>query len=487
MKTIHVRARTRRAALTALVGLVMCGVSVEAASLTHGPMVGHTTESTSRIWVRADSACEMIVRATSPSTGRAVVSDAVRLVKDNNYCGSTEVTGLSPGTTYSYQVLLDRQEQPCSVRQAFATYPPPGARCVVRIGFGHSLRGAGDQITWRAIAEKKPDLFILMGDNIYSDSTEPSKQRGMYLRFRADPHFRALAAATPMYAVWDDHDYGADNSDRTQRGKERSLRTFLEVWANPKAQTRGVPGIWTRFTIGPAEFFLMDVRYHRSPNENPDGPDKTMLGPEQLAWLKASLAGSSATFKFPVSGSSWNCGGPEAWNHAFTYEYDALLAHVAARRIRGVILLGGDQHTCKIAVRPRESWNGYDLHEWMAGQLWNHRKDVERGYAKGFGLITIDATNDPATAGLAFFDERGRRREGRRILYTELGALRSLLDSPAGATQVPQADLRYIDRLRPQTSGPLWDVMPLTTGETLSEHDLDWSDSISNSKNQDAK
>lgn len=460
-----------------IVSAMVCGSSAQAAALTHGPMVGHTTESTSRIWVRADGACEMHVEAGAVSTGQTVVSESIRLGGDDNYCGSVEVKGLSPRTAYSYRVFLDGAEQDRAVRQAFTTYPRPGARGVVRIGFGHSLRGSGVQTTWNAIAEKKPDLFILMGDNIYSDSTEPAKQRRMYLAHRADPCFRVLAACTPIYAVWDDHDFGTDNSDRTQDGKERSLRTFREVWANPETQTRDVPGIWTRFSIGPAEFFLLDVRYHRSPNGDADGPMKTMLGCEQLRWLQGALAGSEAAFKFPVSGSSWNCGGPEAWNHTFTHEYDALLSHIAAKRIEGVILLGGDQHTCKIAVRPKESWDGYDLHEWMAGQLWNHKKDVERGYAKGFGLITIDARNRPATARLEFFDEEGRPREGRRILYTTLGSLRALLDSPAGVTGVSKDNRKYIDRLRPGTSGQLWDIMPATAGEVLSEGDLDWADS----------
>lgn len=475
------------AILFTAISLMMRCPPAEAASLTHGPMVGHTTESTSRIWVRSGSPCEMHVEVTVVSTGRIIVSKPVRLSEEDNYCGSTDVKGLSPRTTYSYKVFLDQKEQPRPIRQEFTTYPRTGAPCVVRIGFGHSLRGPGDQTIWRAVMGKKPDLFILMGDNIYSDSTEPSKQRAMYLKFRADPHFRALAAGTPIYAVWDDHDYGTNDSDRTQRGKERSLRTFMEVWANPMAQTQGAPGIWTRFNIGPAEFFLMDVRYHRSPNEDPDGPEKTMLGAEQFSWLKQSLSSSQTLFKFPVSGSSWNCGGPEAWNHTFTHEYDALLAHIAAQRLRGVILLGGDQHVCKIAVRPKESWSGYDLHEWMAGQLWNQQKDLELGYTKGFGLITLDATKKPATARLEFFDGQGRPRKGRRILYTELGALRALLDSPVGVTGVPSENRKYIDRLRPATSGPLWDIMPPTTGEVLSESDLDWSNNKSNGKNHNAK
>jgi alkaline phosphatase D len=406
--------------------------------------------------------------------GRTNVSEMIRLVEKNNFCGSAEVKGLSPRTTYSYSVFLDNKKHDSDIRQEVTTFVRALEPGIVRIGFGHSLKRGGAQDTWKAVASKKPDLFILMGDNIYSNSTEPSKQRGMYLEFRADKYFRAFGATTPIYAIWDDHDYGDNNSDRSQPGKERSLNTFNEIWANPKSHAVRDPGIWTRFTVGEAEFFLMDVRYHRSANSDPDGPKKTMLGKEQFAWLKDSLTSSKAVFKFPVSGSSWNCGGPEAWNHTFTYEYDAFVKHIASRKITGVILLGGDQHFCKISVRPKESWGGYDLHEWMAGQLWNTQQERDRGHFRAFGLITIDTTKRLATARLEFFDRLGEPHQGRRILYTTLGALRGLLDSPAGVTGVPKENLRYIDRLRPTTSGPLWEVMPLTTGETLTENDLDW-------------
>ena len=465
-----------RSVLTVAVGfmsfLTVLHASAETAVLTHGPVIGHTTDTATRIWIRADGLCKMQVRLASKD--ETFVSETIRLMRKDNFCGSAEVTGLSPRTTYSYRVFLDNKEQPCLVKQQLTTFPREGEQCVIRIGFGHSLRGEGAQRIWDAIGAKRPDLFILMGDSIYSNSTEPGKQRRMYLQFRADPHFRAFGATTPIYAVWDDHDYGLDNSDRTQPGKERSLKTFNEIWPNPKSQALHSPGIWSRFTIGCAEFFLLDVRYHRSPNEDPDGSAKTMLGAEQLDWLKNSLTDTSAVFKFPVSGSSWNCGGPEAWNHTFKYEYDSLLDQIRTKRIEGVILLGGDQHMCKVAVRPRESWDGYDLHEWMAGQLWNSKGDREKGYFRAFGLVTVDTNEKPAKAHLEFFDLNGQPHKGRRILYTELGALRALLDSPQGVTGVSQGNRRYIDRLRPGTSGKLWEILPFTTGETLTEHDLSW-------------
>ena len=450
--------------------LVTCAGAVE---LTHGPMIGHTTGTTARVWVRADGSCQLHVRAVTKANGNAILADRIRLVESDNFCGSVVLKNLSPSTTYSYRILLNTKEQRPSVLQEFTTFPVEKHRGILRVGFGHSLIGSGEQTTWRSIAEKKPDLFILMGDNIYSDTTDPGKQRRMYLQFRADPHFRAFAASTPIYAIWDDHDYGINNSDRTQRGKEISLKTFNEIWANPPSQAGRAKGIWTRFAVGNSAFLLLDVRYHRSPNDDPDGPDKTMLGLEQRAWLLEQLAGSTETFKFIVSGSSWNCGGVESWNHPFLHEYDIILAAIASRCINGIILLGGDQHFHKIGVRPAESWGGYDLHEWMAGQIWNRlERQKQTLTTRGFGIITIDTKASPATSRLEFFDEHGKPRLGRRIPYTTPGALRALWDSPPGASkEVPRSS---DGELRPATSGPLWEALPATTGETLTEENLKW-------------
>lgn len=445
---------------------LVLGSPAAADMLTHGPLVGHTTHESTRIWIRAERQREFQVRM-APAEGRGVVlSGKISLNQEDNFCGVAVVDGLAAETVYEYEVILDGEVQSPSVRQQVRTFPPPGKKGTVRIGLGHSLIGPGEQTSWRAVAGKKPDLFILMGDNIYSDSTEPKKQRRMYLEFRADPHFREFAATTPIYAIWDDHDFGKNNSDGTQEGKRRSLSTFNEIWPNPPSQAGKSLGIWTRFSVGRAEFFLLDVRYHRSPNQQADGPEKTMLGRQQRDWLVKSLIESRAVFKFPVSGSSWQCGGQEAWNHQFLYEYDSILAQLEAKRVAGIILLGGDQHYCKIGVRPKESWGGYDLHEWMAGQLWNREADVE---ARGFGIITIDTALPVPEARLQFFDHRGEPRNGKRIPYTTPGSLRALWDSPPGTTVPP---VRAADGELRRNTGPIWDALPDVSAETLSERDL---------------
>jgi alkaline phosphatase D len=458
--------------LLLLTGLLF-STTAQATDLTHGPMVGHTSGTSTRIWVRADSPANLHVELTAADGTSEHTSEHLQLTETGNYCGSVSITGLAPSIRYTYTVFLDGHEQPASVPQQFTTFPLAGKPGVIRFGFGHGINGTDAQPIWKAIADKDPMFFLIMGDNIYSNSTEPKKQRRMYLEMRAKPGFRTFGAQVPIYAVYDDHDYGANNSDRTQPGKARSLSTFFEIWANPNVQTVEHPGIWTRFTAGQCEFWLLDGRYHRSPNDDPDGPNKTMLGREQREWFNNTLATSNALFKFPVSGSSWHCGGKEAWNHQFLWEYDTILSQIREDRVTGIILLGGDQHDCKVSIRPRETWGGYDLHEWMAGRLVNPDKEYnERPESRGFGMVTVDTRAEPPVATVEFFDNDGKPRNGSKILYTQPGALRALWDSPAAAFGTPPRS--FDGELRHHTSEDVWDAMPVTPGYTIPLTELQW-------------
>jgi alkaline phosphatase D len=192
------------------------------------------------------------------------------------------------------------------------------------------------------------DVLLLLGDNHYADTTDRAGQVAAYLEHRAVPGFADVAARVPVYGIWDDHDFGPDNSDGTEPGKADVLAVFKDFWANPaygRPGRRGGEGIYFRFRRGGIDFFMLDVRYHRSPNGAADvGGNKTMLGPVQLAWLKAGLKASTAAVKVLASGSEWQPHGHADTWMSFPRERDEVLDFVADEDIAGVLLLSGDRH-----------------------------------------------------------------------------------------------------------------------------------------------
>jgi hypothetical protein len=95
------------------------------------------------------------------------------------------------------------------------------------------------------------------------------------------------------------------------------------------------------------QIWVLEGRDHRSPHPMPDGPEKSILGAEQKAWLLQTLAESDAPFKLvfsptPVVGPDRN---NKKDNHANTlFAWEGRELRDALSRIPGVIVCCGDRH-----------------------------------------------------------------------------------------------------------------------------------------------
>jgi alkaline phosphatase D len=327
------------------------------AYLMAGPMLGYTGPNEAHLWIRATAPVPWSVKVSESAAleGAREVSGPA-LSGDAGLTGIVNLDGLKPATRYHYQVLLEGRAQTVAPFPSFTTAPAPGTKGRQRIAFGSCVgeSPAAAAAAWGEIAarcELAPDaggfdLFLMLGDNHYANTTEAEKLRTYYTAHRLTPGWREMSARRPVYAIWDDHDYGPNNSDGTQPGKEASLRVFGEFWANPALGEPGNPGCHFTFQRGDVQFFMLDCRYHRSPNKLKDGPDKTMFGAKQLAWLKRELAASKASVKVLASGSEWQSfGSPDSFS-AFRTEREALLKWIGDQKIEGIVLLSGDRHFC---------------------------------------------------------------------------------------------------------------------------------------------
>ncbi|MEM7387972.1 MAG: alkaline phosphatase D family protein, partial [Verrucomicrobiota bacterium] len=261
--------------------------------------------------------------------------------------GHVSVSGLKPSTRYYYLPTLEGKPMVSRPYPSITTAPVEGEPGRVSFAFVSCAgkEGSAAAAAWASMeAKARPDMVLMLGDNHYADSTDPVKIREAYLSHRRVSAFQELARRTAFYGIWDDHDYGPNDSDRTADGKERSLKTFNEYWANPGAGEPDNPGIYYSFRRGDVEFFMLDDRYHRSPNSAPADGTKTMLGKRQLAWLKKGLKESTAKVKFVASGSEWHLNGHrDSWT-SFKREQTDVLNFLKEESIENVILLSGDRH-----------------------------------------------------------------------------------------------------------------------------------------------
>ena len=89
--------------------------------LTHGPMLGHVTENSVRVWGRTSDPGEFTVRfGTDPSRLDQVSAAATTSLSHDN-TGFVTLTGLQPDTRYHYQIFV--LQRPHGIAGSFRTLP----------------------------------------------------------------------------------------------------------------------------------------------------------------------------------------------------------------------------------------------------------------------------------------------------------------------------------------------------------------------------
>jgi alkaline phosphatase D len=313
-----------------------------------GPMIGHVSHTNASLWVKSHLPAGVSVAISrDPELAEVRPIAGPQLTEETDRSGSWTIPDLEPSTRYYYAVSLNGKPAMLPPYPSFVTAPIPGTHEHLRFAFiscsGYSPYDPAPG--WADLGMRtNVDLILMMGDNHYGNSPDLAKQRAAYLGQRQSSGFRQTTERIPTYGIWDDHDFGPNDSDGTLPDKESALRAFREHWANPAVGEPENLGVYFKFTRGAVDFFCLDGRYHRSPNKQTNSPSKTMLGTRQLEWLKQGLQQSVAPVKVLVSGSEWQTNGtPDSWT-SFPRERDEIFEFIRSRGIEGVILLSGDRH-----------------------------------------------------------------------------------------------------------------------------------------------
>lgn len=341
--------------------------------LLQGPMLGASSPTSLTIWGRASGALPVSVQySTTPQMLDVKVTPAVHASADTDFTVVIRIDDLKPGTPYWYRVVVDGEVDRYRT-QPFAAKTAPGQSQNFRVAFGSCARLARDpeQRIFRIVDAQSPDLFFWLGDNIYADAESTFVFADEYRRQRNVLSLQNVIRRIPQLAIWDDHDFGYNNSDGSFPFKDQSLTAFKQYWPNPSYGEPGNPGVYFEYSYAGIDFFFLDGRFHRTPNAAPDGPSKKFLGDAQTNWLKERLLASRAPFKVLACGSGWSMAdGPrgDTWA-AFKTERDALFDFIRDRRIEGVVCLSGDSHVGELNCIPWSDRGGYDIYDLVSSPL----------------------------------------------------------------------------------------------------------------------
>jgi alkaline phosphatase D len=212
---------------------------------------------------------------------------------------------------------------------------------------------------WEVLAAQNPEYLLLIGDNVYADKSSAQSSSGMAtpevlwnryvdVRLRLPLYFQEKLI--PVHALWDDHDYGMNNSGEGYPHKQASKEVFDAFWAQELSEedlTKGL-GVGSQLTLGDFNLYFLDARSFRS--EKKDGRH---LGDNQEAWLLSRLS-AEPTPSLLIKGDQFFGGYHrfESWEGDHPSNFEKFTTELR-RLSTPVVFVSGDRHFSEIMQFPR--------------------------------------------------------------------------------------------------------------------------------------
>jgi alkaline phosphatase D len=379
--------------------MILCSFSIfgQNGLLQSGPMVGYCEMKEAMIWLQTTTPAVVRIEYFAIDEPKKILSsEKYSTSKDVGYTYHVLLDQLQEGKKYKYTVFIDDKKVALPYETTFSSkklwqWRGDAPDFSVAIGSCNYISepeldrpgksyGSGCDI-FNKISDKNPDIMIWGGDNIYLREADWDSKTGINHRHthsRSIKEMQPLLAKTQNFAIWDDHDFGPNDSDRGFYFKNLTQKAFRNFWANKSYGTASEQNeeIYSTFNWGDAQFFLMDNRWNKSPNERKTG-EKVLLGKEQLDWLIDNLVSSDAAFKIVVIGGQ-TLNSAEVFENYSNYkeEKEYLLKEIEANKIKGLMFISGDRHFSELAKLDRQ--NTYPLYDWTVSPLTSGVVPVER-------------------------------------------------------------------------------------------------------------
>jgi len=218
--------------------------------------------------------------------------------------------------------------------------------------------GADGHLAYRQMLSFEPHFFVHTGDILYYDKAPLAKSLpqarakwNLMFAYRNNRHFHQNVTS---YFMKDDHDTLMNDCWPGQTYGELTFAQGLEIFREqvPMGEKTYRTYRWGR----DVQIWLTENRDFRSPNNRPDGPEKTILGEVQKNWLKKTLKESTATYKFvispgPIVGPDKGGKNDNHSNPAFRHEGQELRDFLSS--LPNTYVICGDRHWQYLSQDPR--------------------------------------------------------------------------------------------------------------------------------------
>lgn len=301
------------------------------------------------------------------------------------------------------------------------TLPEPGKPASFRLAFA-SCTDQPEGKALDAVVKQDPLLFIITGDLHYDDIAvdDPARFIAAYERNLGATAFGRLFRALPVAYVWDDHDYGGNDSGLGSAARpavHAQYRRFVPHW--PLALPGADAPIAQSTVLGRVRLVITDLRSERT--------DDTLLGAAQKAWFLGQVAEAARARQFLlwVSSVPWNGkpqGGKDRWQ-SYTAERTEIADAAKAVGVK-MAIIAGDAHMVAIDDGTNSDFatgGGMPIPVFQAAALGRTGSYKGGPYSHGarpgsgqFGVMEV--TDDGLTLAIAWSARDGRDGVGDTVV-----------------------------------------------------------------------
>ena len=428
-------------------------------------MLGHTDFRTATLWVEFQKADDKAVarcwvKGSNPGKMMTAVPVQKPSAEPYVFTHTYVFTGLEPATTYEYELdvpatMFTKSEKrtgqfTTDALWQWRTTPPTFSFLTGSCAYFNQPqydrpgKPYGNDSAIFQVMAKMPAAFMLwLGDNWYTREVDYYSEWGLYYRAsltRNLPILKDFWKAMPHYAIWDDHDYGWNDADKSYPLKTTSRKVFTDYWTNPGYGEDG-EGTYTKITKNDLDIFMLDDRWWRSADATPDSvngkpnADKRMWGKKQLEWLKNALlisnGNTNISFRIVATGSQvLNPVSPYDCAAHYPAELTELENFIRDNKIQGVLFLDGDRHHSEIIKVQQEGiYPLYDItaspltsgsHKWAGPEKENPYRVTGVEDMQNFTKITVSGTKNSRVLLTEFFDPKGEKLIEWKVSQQEL-------------------------------------------------------------------
>lgn len=391
----------------------------------HGVASGDPLSDRVVIWTRVtppDSLPKILVTwevATDKEFASIVKTDTLSTTPARDYTVKVDVTDLNPDGYYYYRFKALNATSPTGRTK---TTPTDTRDSLVFAVVSCSNWEWGYFNAYASIADKNVDAVLHLGDYIYEygvgrygDTTigrfnlppyeivSLQDYRTRHSLYRLDEGLRAMSAAHPLIAIWDDHEVanntyksGAQNHQPDKEGdffarRDAARKAYYE-WIPIRESNKH----YRSFSFGQlAQLIMLDERLEGR-DEPPATPEeaqqqRSMLGEDQLNWFFENLktegqwkiVGNQVIFsdvdlravypKMPRNLDSWD---------GYLTEKEQIKNFILTNKINDIVFVTGDTHAAwgiEVATDVRKTYNP---------------KTSAGAFAVEFGATSVTSAND---------------------------------------------------------------------------------------------